>query len=63
MWEDSWDDLGLGFRGGLAYEFCFLDGCHGLSYKILFVVDDRDILFCEVTNLVVYNFPKFLRDL
>ena len=58
-----WDLLRLGSRCGFADEFCFLDGGYRLPHEVLFVIDDRDILFGQVANLVVGNFPKFLRYL
>lgn len=58
-----WDLLRLGFRCGFADEFCFLDGGYRLPHEVLFVIDNRDILSGQVANLVVCNFPKFLRNL
>jgi hypothetical protein len=55
--------LGFGPRRGFADELCLFNGSYGLPNKILFVVDNGDILFCEVANLVVCNFPKFFRNL
>jgi len=51
------------FRCRLANELRFFNGCHGLFDEIPFVVNDGDILFREITDLVVCNFPKLLRYL
>ena len=59
----SWDLLRLGFRCGFADEFCFLDGGYRFPHEVLFVINNRDILFGQVANLVVCNFPKFFRYL
>lgn len=58
-----WGLLGLGPRCGFADEFCLFNGRYGLANEILFVVDNRDILSCEVANLVVCDFPEFLCNL
>lgn len=55
--------LGLGFRRALADEFRLFNGGHRLPHKILFIVNDSDIFFCEISNPVVCNFPEFLCDL
>lgn len=54
------DPLRLGSRCGFADEFCLFNGSYRVPHKVLFVVDNRDILFCQVPNLVVCNLPKFL---
>lgn len=53
------------FRCRLANELCFFNGSHGLLDEIPFVVNNGDIFFREITDLVVCNFPKlfcYLRD-
>jgi hypothetical protein len=55
--------LRLGSRCGFADEFCLFDRSDRLPHKILFVIDNRDILSRQIANLVVRNFPKFLRYL
>ena len=57
------DLLRLGPRCGFADEFCFLNGSHGLPHEVLFIIYNRDILSGQVADLVVCNFPKFLRYL
>jgi hypothetical protein len=57
------DLLRLGPRCGFADEFGFLNGSHRLPHEVLFVIDNRDILFGQVADFVVCNFPKFLRYL
>lgn len=34
-----------------------------LSYEVLLIIDDRDILLCEVANSFVFDFPKIFGDL